>query len=50
MAAPASAPAQMEGRALLGMARDNRPDQITAAVRLGIPVDWSNPVRARGPQ
>ena len=42
MAAP---PSQFEGRALLGMARDNRHEEIAAAVQLGIPVDWANPVR-----
>lgn len=34
----------LEGRALLGMARDNKPNEIKAAVALGVPVDFPNPV------
>ncbi|KAI8470987.1 MAG: ankyrin repeat-containing domain protein [Monoraphidium minutum] len=36
--------AQMEGRALLGMARDDKVAEIQAAVELGIPVDFGNPI------
>jgi hypothetical protein len=36
--------AALEGRALLGMARDNKPDDIRSAVRLGVPVDFTNPI------
>jgi hypothetical protein len=39
--------AAIEGRALLGMARDNKTDEIRSAVALGVPVDFTNPVRAR---
>lgn len=34
----------MEGRALLGMARDNRVQEIQSAVALGVPVDFPNPI------
>ncbi|GBF91748.1 hypothetical protein Rsub_04052 [Raphidocelis subcapitata] len=36
--------AALEGRALLGMARDNKTADIKAAVRLGVPVDYANPI------
>lgn len=43
---PAGGPgADMEGRALLGMARDNNAAAIAAAVQLGVPVDVQNAVR-----
>ena len=38
-------PADQECRALLSMARDNKHQEIAAAVRLGMPVDWANAVR-----
>lgn len=44
MSLAAANAAAMEGRALLGMARDNRPDDIRAAAALGVPVDWPNPI------
>jgi ankyrin repeat protein len=43
----AQATSQMEGRALLGMARDNKPEDIKNCVALGVPVDFPNPVRRR---